>query len=120
MSDHTLYNFTRGNGDAPRQRRVYFNIETIVTRYLAYQSVWVAVGEELPCQREQANSPRGSLFCCCSDGDKFPWFARCLYNKIGQSFVELMDLQLEDNPPGFLNSLEFLEEEVLQERIFAS
>ena len=120
MSDHTLYNFTRGNGDAPRQRRVYFNIETIVTRYLAYQSVWVAVGEELPCQREQANSPRGSLFCCCSDGEKFPWFAQCLYNKIGQSFVRLLDPQLEDNSPGFLNSLEFLEEEVLQERIFAS
>ena len=91
MSDHTLYNFTHENGDAPRQLRVYFNIEMIVRRYLAYQSVWVAVGEELPCQREQANSPRGSLFCCCSDGEEFPWFARCLYNKIGQSFLKLLD-----------------------------
>ena len=45
MSDHTLYNFTHGNGDAPRQLRVYFNIETIVRGYLAYQSVWVAVGK---------------------------------------------------------------------------
>ena len=45
MSDHTLYNFTHGNGDAPRQLRVYFNIETIVRGYLAYQSMWVAVGK---------------------------------------------------------------------------
>ena len=57
MSDHTLYNFTHENGDASRQLRVYFNIEMIVRHYLAYQSVWVAVGKELPCQREQANSP---------------------------------------------------------------
>ena len=41
MSDHTLYNFTHENGDAPRQLRVYFNIEMIVRRYVAYQSVWV-------------------------------------------------------------------------------
>ena len=45
MFDHTLYNFTHGNGDAPRQLRVYFNIETIVRGYLAYQSMWVAVGK---------------------------------------------------------------------------
>ena len=45
MSDHTLYNFTHVNGDAPRQLRVYFNIETIVRGYLAYQSMWVAVGK---------------------------------------------------------------------------
>ena len=43
--------------------------------------------QELPCQRELANLP------------KIPWFARCLYNKIGQSFVRLLDPQLEDNPP---------------------
>ena len=45
MSDHTLYNFTHENGDASRQLRVYFNIEMIVRGYLAYQSVWVAVGK---------------------------------------------------------------------------
>ena len=45
MSDHTLYNFTHGNDDAPRQLRVYFNIETIVRGYLAYQNMWVAVGK---------------------------------------------------------------------------
>ena len=45
MSDHTLYNFTHGNDDAPRQLRVYFNIETIVRGYLAYQNMWVTVGK---------------------------------------------------------------------------
>ena len=45
MFDHTLYNFTHGNGDAPRELRVYFNIETIVRGYLAYQSMWVVVGK---------------------------------------------------------------------------
>ena len=35
---------------------VYFNVKTTVRRYHAYQSVSVAVGEELPCQREGANS----------------------------------------------------------------
>ena len=45
MSDHTLYNFTHGNGDAPRQLRVYFNIKTIVRGYLTYQRMWVAVGK---------------------------------------------------------------------------
>ena len=71
MFDHTLHNFKHGNVDAPRQLRVYFSIETIVRGHLAYQSVWVAVGEELPCLREQASSPQGSLYCC-SDGEKFP------------------------------------------------
>ena len=32
-----------------------FNVETIA-RFHAYQSVVVAVGEKLPCQREEANS----------------------------------------------------------------
>ena len=34
---------------------MYFNIEMILT-YYTYQSVWVAVGEELPCQSERLNS----------------------------------------------------------------
>ena len=33
-----------------------FNVKTIVRRQHAYQSVSVAVGKELPCQREGANS----------------------------------------------------------------
>ena len=57
MFDHTLYNFKHGNVDAPRQLIQYFNIEMIERGYLAYQSVWVAVGEELPYHREQASSP---------------------------------------------------------------
>ena len=35
---------------------VYFNIKMTVRCYHAYQSVSVAVGKELPCQREGANS----------------------------------------------------------------
>ena len=35
---------------------VYFNVKTTVRGKDAYQSVSVAVGEELPCQREGANS----------------------------------------------------------------
>ena len=129
MFDYTLYIFTHGKSDAPRQLRVYFNIETIaiVRGYLAYQTMWVAVGEELPCQREWANSPRGS-FHCCGDGrqvdrrsQKFPRFAWCLYYNIGHFLLSmLLDPRLEDNALGFLNCLEFLEQEILQERIFTN
>ena len=35
---------------------MYFNVETIVRGNHAYKSMWVAVAEELPCQREQVNS----------------------------------------------------------------
>ena len=36
---------------------VYFNVETIVRQYYyTYQSVSVAVGKKLSCQREGANS----------------------------------------------------------------
>ena len=45
-----------GKSVPARELRVCFNVETIVRGYHAYQSVWVAVGEELPCQSEQANS----------------------------------------------------------------
>ena len=90
MSDHTLYNFTHENGDAPRQLRVYFNIKTIVSGYLAYQSMWVAVGKNCHAKGSKLTRPEDLSFAC-SDGEKFPWFARCLYNKIGQSFVELLD-----------------------------
>ena len=117
MSDHTLYNFTHGNGDAPRQLRVYFNIETIVRGYLAYQSMWVAVGKN--CHAKLTH-PEEVPFAVSVMAKNFRGLlARCLYNKIGQSFVELLYPWLKNNPPGFLNSLEFLEE-VLQERIFAS
>ena len=65
---------------------VYFNIERIVRRYHAYQSVSVTVSEKLPCQREGANSE--DLFAVAvMTGEliigrkKFPQFARCFYNK---------------------------------------
>ena len=75
MSDHTLYKFTHGNGDPLRQLRVYFNIETIVRGYLAYQSMWVAVGKnchaKLTCPEEvpfavavMAKNFRGLLDAC--------------------------------------------------------
>ena len=35
---------------------VYFYVKTTVRRYHAYKSMSVAVSEELPCQREGANS----------------------------------------------------------------
>ena len=35
---------------------VYFNVEMILRRYHAYQSVSVAVDKTLPCQREGSNS----------------------------------------------------------------
>ena len=63
ISDHT-YNFARGNGDPGRKLSVYFNVEMIVTGYYTYQSVWV-VGEELPFQREWANSE--DPYCSCGD-----------------------------------------------------
>ena len=35
---------------------VYFDVETIVRRNHAYQSVSIAVGEKLLCQRKGANT----------------------------------------------------------------
>ena len=35
---------------------VYFNVEMILRRYHAYQSVLVTVDKKLPCQREGSNS----------------------------------------------------------------
>ena len=83
---------------------MYFNIETIVRGYLTYQSMWVAVGKNCHAKGSKLTRPK-ALFCHCIDGEKFLWFAQCLHNKIGQSFVELLDPQLEDDPPGVLNSL---------------
>ena len=62
MSDHTLYNFTHENGDAPRQLRVYFNIKTIVSGYLAYQSMWVAVGKNCHAKGSKLTRPEDLSF----------------------------------------------------------
>ena len=69
MFDHTLYNFKHGNGDAAWQLRVYFNIETIVRGYLAYQSVWVAVSKNCHAIGSKLACPE-DLFCHCSDDKK--------------------------------------------------
>ena len=74
--------------------------------YYAYQRVWV--GEELPCQSVRAKSEdpftvvvmAGELIV---GREKFPQFARCFYDKMGQFSVELLDLWLDDNVLGFLN-----------------
>ena len=62
MFDHTLYNFTHENGDAPRQLRVYFNIEMIVRRYLAYQSMWVAVSKNCHAKGSKLTGPKDLSF----------------------------------------------------------
>ena len=55
MSDHTSYNFKDGNGDPTRKLSVFFNAEMTGRGYHAYQSMWVAVSEELPCQNEKVD-----------------------------------------------------------------
>ena len=64
------------NDDPARELIMYFSVEMILRGYHTYQSVWVNVGKQLPCQREQANSE-----------DPF----QCFYNKISQFSIELLD-----------------------------
>ena len=35
---------------------MHLNIETMIKGYHTYENVWVIVGEQLPCQRERADS----------------------------------------------------------------
>ena len=104
---------------------MYFNVERIVRGYYAYQSVLVAVGEELPCKREQANSDdpftvavtTGELIIGC---EKCPQCPRCVYDDImGQFSVELLDQRLDDNVLDFLTiSKKFVEEAISVPRNF--
>ena len=52
VSDHTPYNFPHGNGDPQRVFQCQNDSKTLAR----YQSVSGAVGKELQCQREGANS----------------------------------------------------------------
>ena len=42
-----------GSDDPARKLSMYLNVEMILRGYHTYQSVWVDVGKELPCQRER-------------------------------------------------------------------
>ena len=71
---------------------VYFNVETMVRRYHAYQSVSVAVGEN--CLGELTLSRLYLFAVAVTTGElivvgreKFPQFARCFYDKICQLSV---------------------------------
>ena len=84
---------------------MYFNAEKIVRGYYAYQSMWVAVGQELPCLRERANYEDPFTVVVTTGKliigyQKFPQFARCFYDKMGQFSVDLRDLQFDDNVLG--------------------
>ena len=78
---------------------ISIHIEMIVRGYHAYQNMWIAVGEELPRQRERANF-EGSFAVAVTAGElivghkKFQRFAQCFYDKMGQFSVELLDLKL--------------------------
>ena len=99
-----------GSGDPVRELSTYFNVEMILRGYHTYESMWVDVGKELPCQRERATSEdpftvtvtTGELIVGCK---KFLLFARCFYNKMGEFSIELLDPQLNDNVLSFLNLL---------------
>ena len=70
--------------------------------------MWVAVGDKLPCQREQANSE--DLFAVAvTKGElilghfpkKFPQFAWCFYDEVGS--ILSLDTRLYGNALRFLN-----------------
>ena len=49
--DHTHYNFISGKGDPARELSMFFQCRNNSNRlYYTYQSVWVAVGKELPAK----------------------------------------------------------------------
>ena len=50
--DHAQYDFVREMATLPRKSSLHYEI---ARGYHTYQSMWVAVGNKLPCQREQAN-----------------------------------------------------------------
>ena len=72
------------------QRRNNSKIST-----LNYQSVSVAVGEKLLCQRELTPRMYSQFNELLIGHKKFPQFARCFDDKIGQFSDNLLDLQLE-------------------------
>ena len=56
IHDHVPYYFVREMVTLHRKSSLHYNVEEIARGYHTYQTVWVAVGDKLPCQREQANS----------------------------------------------------------------
>ena len=77
---------------------MYFKVKMTVKRYYVYQSVSVAVGEKLPCQRDGANSDDPFAVAVMTSEviighKKCLQFAQCY---LGQFFVDLLDLRLED------------------------
>ena len=98
---------------------VYFNIKMTIRHYDAYQSVSVAVGAKLPCQREGANSEdlfavvvmTGELIVGCG---KFMQFARWFYEQqFSGSTAQTHCARLPQ-----LVSKKFLEEEIFVETNF--
>ena len=54
--DHAPYYFACKMTTLPRKSSLHCNVEAIAKGYHTYQSVWVAVGDKLSCQRELRRS----------------------------------------------------------------
>ena len=97
ISDHIPYNFTLGEGDSASVFQLRNNRKRL---YYAYKNVWVAVGEELPCQSVRTNS-EDPFAVAVTAGELIKSFhSRSMFL---QQF-ELLDPRLDDNALGFLNS----------------
>ena len=107
--DHAPYYFAREMATLPRKSSLHYNIEEIARGYHIYQSMWVAVGDKLPCQREQANSKdpfavavmKGELIVGGFPNKTF----RSLLSASTTKWVNSpsLDTRLDDNALSFLN-----------------
>ena len=96
MSDHTPYNLPHGNVDPQRVFKRQNDSKTLPH----YQSVSVAVGEKLPCQKEELT--RGSVRSCGDDrrvdhrSRNVSAVCSMLLRQISKFSVNLLDLRLEE------------------------
>ena len=74
--------------------------------YYAYQSMWVAVGKELPCQSEQANpeDPFASAGKLIIGRENFRSLVDAFMTKWVTFLLNLLNPWVDDNVLVFLNS----------------
>ena len=124
--DHAPYYFARKMATLPRKSSLHCNVEAIAKGYHTYQSVWVAVGNKLSCQREL----RRSICSYCDKRrvdrsvghfpKKIPQFARCFYDKVGSVLCLWIWRSMAMCLAFSIRQAKIFREETFAEQIFAT